>query len=88
MISVRLTEEEYHTLRELCEAAGARSVSDLARESMLALVNGGRERSPNASNSALELKVKEMDRRLAALNQTVVKIGQVFGATARSGVGR
>jgi Arc/MetJ-type ribon-helix-helix transcriptional regulator len=40
MISVRLSEEEYSTLRRLCSMTGARSVSDLTRDSMRVLLNG------------------------------------------------
>ncbi len=35
MISVRLSEEEYVTLRRICSLTGARSVSDLTREAIL-----------------------------------------------------
>jgi len=40
MISVRLSEEEYSALRRLCSMTGARSVSDLTRDSMRVLLNG------------------------------------------------
>jgi len=39
MISVRLSEEEYAALRELCSVTGARSVSDLTRDAMRTLLN-------------------------------------------------
>jgi len=40
MISVRLSEEEYLTLRRLCSATGARSISDLTRDAMQVLLRG------------------------------------------------
>jgi hypothetical protein len=40
MISVRLSEEEYLALRQLCTATGARSVSDLARDAMHMVLRG------------------------------------------------
>jgi len=40
MISVRLSEEEYLTLRRLCSATGARSISDLTRDAVQALLRG------------------------------------------------
>jgi Arc/MetJ-type ribon-helix-helix transcriptional regulator len=44
MISVRLSEDEYAALRRLCQATGARSVSDLTRDAMRGLIeNGTRE---------------------------------------------
>jgi uncharacterized coiled-coil protein SlyX len=39
MISVRVSEEEHLALRRLCAATGARSISDLTRDAMRALVN-------------------------------------------------
>src|SRR5579862_5176161 len=38
MISVRLSEEEYSALRHLCSLMGARSVSDLTRDAMRAVL--------------------------------------------------
>jgi hypothetical protein len=45
MISVRLSEEEYAALRHLCLLTGARSVSDLTRDAMRAVLkrNSGEE---------------------------------------------
>ncbi len=39
MISVRLSEDEYLALQQLCEVTGARSVSDLTRGAMQGLLN-------------------------------------------------
>ena len=41
MISVRLSEEEYAALSHLCLLTGARSVSDLTRGALQALLKGG-----------------------------------------------
>jgi len=38
MISVRLSEEEYVTLRRLCSERGARSISDLTRDAVQVLL--------------------------------------------------
>ena len=39
-ISLRLSEEEYVGLKRVCVVTGARSVSDLIRDAMRALLNG------------------------------------------------
>lgn len=39
-ISIRLSEEEFLTLKHLCTVTGARSVSDLTRDAMRVLLNG------------------------------------------------
>jgi Arc/MetJ-type ribon-helix-helix transcriptional regulator len=43
MVSVRLSEEEYIALRELCSSTGSRSVSDLTRDAMRAFLKGTNE---------------------------------------------
>lgn len=40
MISIRLSEEEYAALKHICSVTGARSVSELTRDSMHVLLNG------------------------------------------------
>ena len=40
MISVRLSEEEYIALRNLCSMTGARSVSDLTRDAVHTVLRG------------------------------------------------
>jgi hypothetical protein len=40
MISIRLSEDEYLGLKQLCVVTGARSVSDLTRDAMRVVLNG------------------------------------------------
>jgi len=40
MISIRLSEEEYLSLKQLCLVTGARSVSDLTRDAMRVVLKG------------------------------------------------
>ncbi len=74
MISIRLSEEEYLALRELCTATGARSVSDLTREAMRELFNGS-ARDETLGNRMdvfcdricnLGRKIKELEGRVAS----------------------
>jgi hypothetical protein len=44
MISVRLSEEEYAALIQLCSVTGARSVSDLTRDAMRGLLRSSADR--------------------------------------------
>ena len=39
-ISIRLSEDEFVTLKHLCSVTGARSVSDLTRNAMRVVLNG------------------------------------------------
>jgi hypothetical protein len=68
MISVRLSEEEYADLRLLCSVTGARSVSDLTRDAMRALLNGGsRESAISIPTSEFRAQMKNLDRRIEQL---------------------
>jgi hypothetical protein len=50
MISVRLSEEEYAALRHLCLLTGARSVSDLTRDAMRAVLKRNSGEEPFSGN--------------------------------------
>ena len=77
MISVRLSEDEYSALRQLCASTGARSVSDLTRDAMRALLNGQvRESSPVNF-------VDEFRTRLSTLDQKVEELAGLV-AVART----
>lgn len=67
-ISIRLSEEEYLSLRRLCSVTGARSVSDLTRDAMRVAISGsGRE-------DALGLRLDEFRRQLKRLDRKMEQI--------------
>lgn len=67
-ISVRLSEEEFVALRQLCSVTGARSVSDLIRNAMHVLLNGANR------DDLLGLRVDEIRTHLKSLDR---KVGQL-----------
>jgi hypothetical protein len=68
MISVRLSEEEYSSFKLLCSEMGARSISDLARDSMCALLKGlNSEDSRSISRNEFRVHMKRLDRKLERL---------------------
>ena len=69
MISFRLSEDEYTTLRSLCVNEGARSVSDLARNALGRLIGKG----SNGSHH-LERTVQTMQIRLDAMDLELKRI--------------
>jgi hypothetical protein len=78
MISVRLSEEEYVALRHLCSLTGARSVSDLTRDAVHAVLRGA-SRAP-ATASPLEeflAGMKELEKKVEQLEAriTLIKSG-------------
>ncbi len=65
MVSIRLLDDEYRQLRELCEANGARSVSDLARAAMFRML------TVPVAQPNLEDRVQRLDQIVAQLGQQV-----------------
>ena len=70
MISVRLSEDEYLALHQLCAVTGARSVSDLTRDAMQGLLNQvSREDALGEFRnqmSSLVRKIEELSERVTA----------------------
>ncbi len=72
-LSVRLSEEEYLTLRRVCTLTSARSVSDLTRQAMRAVVKDvnredqlGRHLDEfRAGIKILERKVEQLEAKIA-----------------------
>lgn len=79
MVSVRLSEEEFMALRRVCSATGARSVSELTREAMRAVLRDvnrgdllGRHLDEfRAEIKSLERKVEQLEARI-----TTAKVGE------------
>ena len=68
MISIRLSEEEYAALRRLCSVTGARSVSDLTRDAMRALLNGThRGDGVGIQVDEFRAEIRGMDRKIEQL---------------------
>jgi len=84
MISVRLSEDEYNSLFQLCERTGARSISDMARDALQMLIRAESEnnddRPGTRTRGMLVSKVMALDTRVSALDRTVEKLAQVFTA--------
>ena len=68
MISIRLSEEEYVTLKHLCTTTGARSVSDLARDAMRVVLNGANR------DDVLGLRLDEFRSQLKSLDRKIDKL--------------
>ena len=71
-ISVRLSEEEYLTLRRVCSLTGARSVSHLTREAMRSVLGDVNREVPfgrdleefRADMKSLEKKVERLEAKI------------------------
>jgi Arc/MetJ-type ribon-helix-helix transcriptional regulator len=77
MVSVRLSEDEYVALRELCSTTGARSVSDLTRDAMRAFLNGAaREATLHTRIDEFCDQMNHLGRRLDELAERITPPGK------------
>ena len=68
MLSVRLSEEEYLRLKQLCAVTGARSVSDLTRDAMRVVINGvNRDDVLGLRLDEFRSQLKNLDRKIDQL---------------------
>jgi len=74
MISIRLSEDEYSALVNLCAASGARSISDLARDAMRLLTNGPNEDHLSRFNAhGLQAQIQLLNQRIEELNGRIME---------------
>lgn len=75
MISVRLSDEEYTALRGLCLVTGARSVSDITRDAMRALLDGAnREDAAGNHMDEFRTQMKNLDKKVERLAAEITMI--------------
>jgi hypothetical protein len=73
MISVRLSEEEYAALRHLCSLTGARSVSDLTRDAMRAVLRRvNRDDSPGDNFEEFRNGMKNLEKKVEQLEAKIM----------------
>lgn len=79
MISFRVSEEEFRTLREVCLAEGSNSVSDLVRAAVQELIANPAERGPKAVAGAVQTLITRVD----ALDQNLKELMNNWASIAR-----
>ena len=77
MVSIRLSEDEYLALRELCTSTGARSVSDLTRDAMHALLNG------NTRADVLHIRMDEICDQMNSLGRRIEEFVERFAVAEK-----
>jgi len=73
VVSIRVTDDEFRQLREMCTMTGARCVSDLARDAMFRLMRGV-ELQPGSMDAELQTRVRELDEKLNLLQGRVARL--------------
>jgi phage host-nuclease inhibitor protein Gam len=67
-----MSEEEFSTLRRICVATGARSVSDLAREAIRGLLNGGnQDSSSEGSRNEYSAQMRNLEQKVDKLSAEI-----------------
>jgi hypothetical protein len=77
MVSFRLSEEEYESLRDICLTAGARSLSDIARDAVHRLIGNGGEQKKD-----FETQLRLLNERMDAIDQEVRRLAGRLEANA------
>ena len=70
MVSIRLSDDEFRKLHEVCVARGARSISDLARDAMHRMIAGTDEKDD---------RLGEVRERLSSLEAEVARLSATVG---------
>ena len=67
-----MSEEEFCTLRRICVATGARSLSDLAREAIRGLLNGGDpESAGDGSRNEYSAQMRNLEQKVDKLSAEI-----------------
>ena len=70
-----MSEEEFTTLRRVCVATGARSLSDLAREAMRALMSGNNQGSDGeASRIEYSAQMRDLEQKVEKLSAEIALV--------------
>ncbi|HUJ21952.1 MAG TPA: hypothetical protein VLX58_10545 [Bryobacteraceae bacterium] len=77
MVSFRLSEEEYESLKHTCVAAGARSLSDVARDAVQRMLDNGAEPKKD-----LEREVRLLSHRMDELDHELKRLAQLVNPRA------
>jgi hypothetical protein len=70
-----MSEEEFTTLRRVCVATGARSLSDLAREAMRGLMSGANQGSGGeASRIEYSAQMRDLEQKVEKLSAEIALV--------------
>ena len=68
VVVFRLSQDEYHALKEACDRRGARNISDFTRTEVLEILQCG------PINEHLNCRVTSIEQKLAALQEQFVDL--------------
>lgn len=65
MVVFRLSQQEYHSLREACDRRGARNLSDFTRSELLDYLSSG------ASPGTVQLRIAAVEQEIASMRSAI-----------------
>ena len=75
IISIRLSEAEYSALRKRCDVTNARSVSDLTRDAMKALLAGStRDKTLTGWIEEFSAQIRKIDQRMERIERLAAEL--------------
>ncbi|HCC56152.1 MAG TPA: hypothetical protein DEQ47_02610 [Solibacterales bacterium] len=74
MISLRLSSEEYESLRAIYGQYGTRSVSEFARQAMQKVIAG----TASPQTSVIKMRLDELDGKMNVLDREVTRLVEVL----------
>ena len=81
IVSIRLSEEEYLALRQRCDVTNARSVSDLTRDAMKALLTGnGRDKTLAGCMKEFSAQMRKIDQRMERIERLAAELMKSQGS--------
>lgn len=81
MISIRLSAEEYESLKAIFPSLGVRSVSQFARDAMQHLIHNASTTGGDSRTADLDIKVRVLDTKLTRLQGEVSQLSRMVGRT-------
>lgn len=79
IVYFRVSEDEFHDFSEMCQAANARSLSDLARSAMQ------RMRREQTESELIADRLKSFDELMSRVNQKLVEMGELIQKNTQNG---
>jgi predicted CopG family antitoxin len=77
MVSIRLSDDEYRRLKEMTQAQGARSVSDMARSAMQIML------AAHEGGTTIESRVEQLDGRVSVLGDEVQRLSRLVATNGK-----
>ena len=70
-ISIRLSEEEYSALREVCTETGSRCISEVTRDAVCSFVDATHRGEPKGGISQVQARMKSLEKKIKQLTEEI-----------------